>query len=87
MKKWTILRAYFLIYLLCCIIFTIVKWETLANAEGWGVVYMVGMILLGLVGLVVDFILFFLIQNKKVLNVIGLLLAIGFSIMLFIELK
>ena len=87
MKKWTILRAYFLIYLACCIIFTIVNWETLSYAEGWGVVYMVGLAGLGLFGLLIDFILTLIFKNKKVRNVIGILIAIGFSIMLFIELK
>jgi uncharacterized membrane protein len=86
-KKWTILRAYFLIYLVCCIIYTIAKWKILAYEEGWGVVYMVGLILIGLVGLLIDFILTLIIKNKKILNGIGILIALGFSIMLLMELK
>lgn len=86
-KKWTILRAYFLIYLVCCIIYTIAKWKILAHEEGWGVVYMVGLILIGLVGLLIDFILTLIIKNKKILNGIGILILIGFSIMLLMELK
>lgn len=87
MKKWTILRAYFLIYLVCCIIYTIAKWKILSNAEGWGVVYMVGLISIGLVGLLVDFILTLIIKNKMLLNGIGILIAVGFSIMVWIELN
>ncbi|MCK0158924.1 hypothetical protein MWU65_17180 [Cellulophaga sp. F20128] len=68
-------------------IFTIVKWKTLSDAEGWGVVYMVGLIGIGLFGLIIDFILTLIIKNKKILNGIGILIAIGFSIMLFMELK
>ncbi|MFK7781803.1 hypothetical protein [Psychroserpens sp.] len=55
--------------------------------EGWGVVAMVGLMSLGLVGLLADFILTLIIKNKKILNGIGILIAIGFSIMLWIELK
>lgn len=87
MKKGTILRAYFLIYLACCIIYTIAKWKILSFEEGWGVVYMIGLISIGLVGLLVDFILTLILKNKRILNGIGILIAIGFSIMLWIELN
>ena len=87
MKKWTVLKAYFLIYLVCCIIYTIAKWKILSYEEGWGVVYMVGLIVIGLFGLLIDFILTLIIKNKKILNGIGILIVIGFSIMLFMELK
>ena len=55
--------------------------------EGWGVVAMVGLMSLGLVGLLADFILTLIIKNKIILNGIGILIAIGFSILLWIELK
>ena len=86
-SKWTILRGYLLVYLTCCLNFTIVKWKTLSHAEGWGIVYMIGLIGIGLFGLLIDFILTLIIKNKKILNGIGILIAIGFSIMLFMELK
>jgi len=85
--KWTILKSYLLVYLICCLIFTMVKWKTLSYEEGWGVVYMVGLMGIGLFGLLIDFILTLIIKNKKVLNGIGILIAIGFSIMLLIESK
>lgn len=87
MKKWTVLRAYFLIYIACCLIFTIVNWKTLSYEEGWGVVYMLGLISIGIVGLFADFILSLIIKNKVLLNGIGILIAIGFSIMLWNELR
>ena len=87
MKKWTILRIYFLIYLAFCIIYTIAKWKVISFEEGWGVVYMIGLISIGLVGLLADFILTLLFKNKRLLNGIGILIAIGFSIMLWIELN
>ena len=85
--QWTFLKGYLLVYLTCCLIFTIIKWKTLSYEEGWGVVYMVGLIGLGLFGLVIDFILTLIIKNKKILNGIGILIAIGFSIMLIMEFK
>lgn len=87
LKKWTILRVYFLVYILSCLIFTIVRWKTLSFGEGWGIVYMVGLISIGLIRLLADLVLFFKIKNEKVLNGIGILIAIGFTIMLLIELK
>jgi len=87
MKKLTILKAYFVIYILCCLIFTVINWKTLSKEEGWGVVYMVGLIGIGIVGLLIDFILTSIIKNKKILIGIEILIAIGFSIMLWTELK
>lgn len=87
MRKWTILRFYFVLYLACCIIFTIVKWKTLSFEEGWGVVYMFGLIFIGVVGLLADFILRLFIKNNILLNLIGILIAFGFSIMLWNELN
>jgi hypothetical protein len=86
-NKWTFLKGYLLVYLTCCLIFTIVKWKTLSYEEGWGAVYMVGLMGIGIFGLLIDFILSLIIKNKKILNGIGILISIGFSIMLFMELK
>jgi uncharacterized membrane protein len=86
-NNWTFLKGYLLVYLTCCLIFTIVKWKTLSYEEGWGIVYMVGLMGIGIFGLLIDFILSLIIKNKKILNGIGILISIGFSIMLFMELK
>ena len=61
--------------------------EILSFEEGWGVVYMIGLISIGLIGLLADFILTMIFKNKRILNGIGILIAIGFSIMLWIELN
>ena len=87
MKKWTILRTYFLIYLAGCLIDTIAKWKILSYEKGWGVVYMVGLMGIGIIGLLIDFILTLIIKNKKILNGVGVLIAIEFSIMLLMEFK
>ena len=85
--KWTFLKGYLLVYLTCCLIFTIIKWKTLSYEEGWGVVYMVGLIGLGLFGLLIDLISTLIIKDKKILNGIGILIAIAFSISLIMEFK
>ena len=85
--KSTFLKGYLLVYLTCCLIFTIIKWKTLSYEEGWGVVYMVGLIGLGLFGLLIDLILTLIIKDKKILNGIGILIAIAFSISLIMEFK
>ena len=86
LKKWTFLRVYFIAYIIGCLAFTTLQWKTLSQAEGWGVVYMIGLILMGLIGLLADVILTLIIKNRKVLNAVGILIAIGFSILLLIEL-
>ena len=85
--KSTFLKGYLLVYLTCCLIFTIIKWKTLSYEEGWGVVYMVGLIGLGLFGLLIDLILTLIIKDTKILNGIGILIAIAFSISLIMEFK
>jgi len=87
LKKWTVLKVYFVIYILCCVLFTILRWKTLSSGEGWGVVYMVGLISIGLFGLLVDLILTSIIKNKKLLNGIGIIIALIFSILLWTELN
>lgn len=85
--KWTVLKGYFLVYLICCSIYTLIKWETLSNSGGWGLVYMFGLIGIGFLGLLVDFIIVLIIKNKKIFSIIETLIATVFSILLFIELK
>jgi hypothetical protein len=86
-KNITILKGYSLIYLACCLIFTLINWKTLSEEEGWGVVYMIGLIAIGLFRLLIDFVMTLLIKNKKVLNGIGIILVLVFSIQLWIELN
>lgn len=83
----TILKGYLLIYLVCCLIYPIAKWETLSHGEGWGVVHMIGLITIGLFGLLIDFVMKLLIKNKRILNAVGIVLIVLFSIELCNELK
>ncbi len=96
MKSWTILKAYFVVYLTCCIVFIIVNWKALSSEivnwnnlsfqEGWGITYIIVFIFIGVTGLITDYILTKIIMNKRILNGIEILIAIVFSIVLLIEL-
>ncbi len=87
MKQWTVLKVYFLIYLASCIIYTIAKWNILSEGEGWGVVYMFMLITIGLVGFVADILLAWLIKDRRLLNGLEIIIAIFFSMRLWIELN
>jgi hypothetical protein len=87
MKKLTILNVYSIILILVSIIYTIWNWNVLSHGEGWGVVFMVGFFLSGFIGLIIDFILRYLIKNRLILNVTEFVIVFFFSIELWIELN
>jgi hypothetical protein len=64
------------LYLIGLIIFTIINYPELSYAEGWGVVYMVGLAAFGIVILVVDVILQQIIRDRKNMNIGGTVIAI-----------
>jgi hypothetical protein len=48
---------------------------------------MVGLITIGFIGLGIDFIFRLIIKNKKTLNILGILIVLIFSIILYDELN
>jgi hypothetical protein len=87
LRKTTIMRGYFIIYIVCCFLYSVYNWKILSHSEGWGIVYMVGLIAIGIIGLGIDFILSLIIKNKRILNILGILIILTFSIVLYDELK
>ncbi|THD67416.1 hypothetical protein E7Z59_07070 [Robertkochia marina] len=87
MKKPTVLKIYSSLYLIGCIIFTILNYSNLVKEEGWGMVGMIGLISIGIIGLVLDFVLTKVIKNKITLNLTELFIVLLFSIELLIEIK
>lgn len=93
MKKWTVLKIYFILYLACCLIYTILNWNFFWNElvtwnttpfyEGWEVISLAALVLLGLIGLLIDYILTKFIKNRRTLNNVEIVLAIAFSIALW----
>lgn len=63
------------------------NWKTLSYAEGWGVVYMVGLISIGIIGFLIDFFLTKFITDRRILKGIEITIAVGFSLLLLNELK
>ncbi len=87
MKPFTVLKVFSIFYIISCLIYTLIKWKVLSNAEGWGIVYMLGLISFGLIGLLIDFILIKTIKNKWLLNSIELIIVIIFIMELWIEIN
>lgn len=66
--KWTFLNIIALIYIVGCILFTIINFSNLSEGEGWGVVSMVGLTGIGVAGLILDFIIqaiVYFVRRKK----------------------
>ena len=78
------LKIYMVVYYLVLFIFTVIRWDILSKGEGWGVVYVVGLGLIGLVLLGVDLLLSLFLKNKLILNIIEIIIGFFFSISLFI---
>ena len=78
------LQIYMAIYYLVLFIFTVIRWDILSKGEGWGVVYVVGLGLIGLVLLGVDLLLSLFLKNKLILNIIEIIIGFFFSLSLFI---
>ena len=84
--KPTILNISTGVYLLTLIVYTIAKYDILAEGEGWGIVAMVGLASIGLVTGVADLILQQILKNKTLLNIIGLIIVIGIAIFILKDL-
>ncbi|HEX6169158.1 MAG TPA: hypothetical protein VFZ33_05660 [Chitinophagaceae bacterium] len=80
----TILNIYATIFLLVCIVFTIYNYAQLSEGEGWGVVGMIGLFGFGLLLLVGDLILRNIFKNKVTVNILGLIVAIIATILIFL---
>ena len=78
------LKVYLAIYYLVLFVFTILRWDILSKGEGWGVVYMVGLGLIGLVLVGVDLLLSLFLKNKLILNIVEIIIGFFFGISLFI---
>ncbi len=78
------LKIYMVVYYLVLFIFTVIRWDILSKGEGWGVVYVVGLGLIGLVLLGVDLLLSLFLKNKLILNIIEIIIGFFFSLSLFI---
>jgi uncharacterized PurR-regulated membrane protein YhhQ (DUF165 family) len=82
--KPTILTIYSLLFLVACIGFTIYNYDQLSEGEGWGIVGMIGLFGFGVLLFVIDIIVRNLFKNKMTANLIGLLVAILATVLVFL---
>jgi len=66
-----------------CIIFTIYNYDELYQGEGWGVVGMIGLFGFGVLLFVIDIVIRNLFKNKTTANIIGLVVAIVATVLVF----
>lgn len=62
------------------IIYAMLKWDTLNEGEGWGVVAMVAVWAIFAIAFILDLVLQFFIREKKVLNFFEAILVVIFFI-------
>ena len=79
----SILNIYALFFMAACIVFTIYKYDQLSHSEGWGIVGMIGLVGFGVLLFVIDIVIRNLFKNKTTANIIGLLVAIVATVLVF----
>ena len=85
MQNLTLLKVYFIIYLVSCFIFVLANYKLIVYEDSITILFMTQLILIGLVGLLVDWILKRVLKNKKVFNGIELLIIVIFTITVWNE--
>jgi uncharacterized PurR-regulated membrane protein YhhQ (DUF165 family) len=80
--KFTILNVTAILFIACCIVYTIVNYAALSHAEGWGVVLMIGLIGYGLSALLVDLIIRFAFKKNKYQHLISAVVTILYFVIL-----
>ncbi|WP_298423399.1 hypothetical protein [uncultured Kordia sp.] len=86
MKNLTILKMYFIIYLVSCFIYFLADWQIIVNENISRIVFIIQLILIGFGGLFLDWMLQKMIKNKKVFHGLELLLIVVFTIIVWNEL-
>ena len=79
----TILTIYSLLFLAGWIGFTLFNDNELSKGEGWGVVGMIGLFGFGVLLFVIDIVIRNLFKNKTTANIIGLVVAVIATVLVF----
>jgi hypothetical protein len=83
--KPTILNIATGVFILVCIFYTVINYQQLSEGEGWGVVGMVGLLGVGLVLLVIDFIIQKIFKSRKTINIICAIVTIAATLLLLLK--
>ena len=85
--RLTILNLSFWIFLLGCIVYTTMNYDQLSEGEGWGIVFMIGIIIFGASSLLVDFFIQWLVKNHRKQKIISALALIIYVILFWIGIR
>jgi len=84
-SSWTVLSVTSGLFITIIFLYTLVNYDELSSAEGWGIVGMVGLLGLGLLGLFVDYVLRALIKDRKQLNIVEIIILIVFAVYILLN--
>jgi len=74
--RLSILNSFALLFLIGCIVYTILNYDQLSGSGGWGLVGMVGLGGFGIFLLLVDIVIHNIFKNRLTANIIGLIVSI-----------
>jgi nitrate/nitrite transporter NarK len=83
--KPTILNIATGLFLIGCLFYTLFNYRQLSEGEGWGVVGMVGLLGVGVVLLVIDFIIQKIFKSRKTINIICAIVTIAATLLLLLK--
>lgn len=81
--KWTILNVCAIIYLISCIGFTLQNFSDISSNEGWGMAYMLVLIVLGLSALLADLIIRKFVKPGKAQQIVSAITTILYIIVIY----
>lgn len=76
----TVLNISVAIYLFGIILSTVSNYSDLSSGEGWGVVAMVGLAVIGILAGLADLIIQFIIRNRLWQNIAEIIIIVGLTI-------
>lgn len=83
MRNMTLLKVYFLIYLISCLTIILFNWRLIAYEGISEISFMLEFILIGILGLLIDWILVKMVNNEQVFHGLELLVVFVFSIIVW----
>ena len=85
MKRLSILNSFAFLFLIGCVVYSILNYDELSKAEGWGVVGMVGLFGFGIFLLTLDIIIRNIFKNRLTANLIGLIVSLAAIVLLLLN--
>jgi uncharacterized PurR-regulated membrane protein YhhQ (DUF165 family) len=80
----TILNISAGLFLLGCIIYTVINYSVLSETEGWGVVYMVGLFIFGSTAIIIDLLIQRFIKIKNHQTIVSFAVLAIYIVLFFV---